>query len=331
MEGLSTLAARPSPGLAVLGALAAALAATAPRPAFSTSNQGVIARSFALPAIGAPRLLAPGQGEARATLDWTNEFHAFTGPRDQLLLDGETQRWALAWRRGLAPGFEAGIELPVLHQGGGVLDGFIEDWHEVFGLPNGGREAAPQDRFRRRYVRDGRTWFDRADGGTALGDLRLSGAWQARESVALRALVQLPTGDDAELAAGNAGGALWLDAALDGDGRWQSHASAGLSLAADAGLAPGQRRWVPFGGAGTAFAWSEDLAFAAQVYAHGGLYDGALPDAFSRAGVQLAFGGSYRCAPGARVDLALQEDLVTRSSPDFSIHLALRLDTGVWP
>lgn len=291
---------------------------------FATINQGTLARAAALPALGQGRVLAAGARELELSYEVINEFLAFAEGGETLFADGETSRLALRWRAG-AERFDWGVELPLLHVGGGYLDGFIEDWHDWFSLPTGGRELSARGAYRFRYVRDGALVFDRSEEGTALGDVRVDAGVALGEGLAVRALVKLPTGSRSRLTGGNPGGAAWLDW-QGGDDSLGGFASLGLSAASDGEPLPGlQRALVPLAGAGAHWRALESVELAAQVYAHGPLYEGSELDALTRPGVQIVLGGALVLSDKSRLELAIQEDLVTRSSPDFSLRLAWRV------
>ncbi|MFP5306771.1 MAG: hypothetical protein ACLGI7_13230, partial [Gammaproteobacteria bacterium] len=55
---------------------------------------------------------------------------------------------------------------------------------------------------------------------------------------------------------------------------------------------------------------------------HAPLYDDSALDALTKSGGQLVFSFRYFGVAGTQWRLALQEDLVTQSSPDFVIHVA---------
>ena len=62
-----------------------------------------------------------------------------TNSREYLNLDGETLRFALDLRYGLAKGWDMQLEIPWLEQSGGHLDRLIDDWHDLWGMSDGGR------------------------------------------------------------------------------------------------------------------------------------------------------------------------------------------------
>jgi hypothetical protein len=243
-----------------------------------------------------------------------------------MTLDGETQRYALSWRRGFGHDFELNAELPVLVTGGGVLDGLIENWHHIWGLPNGGREQVPHDQYHYQYSRDGQTILDVDTATGGLGDITLGGGWQARSDLALRVMAKLPTGDAGKLLGGNAGAALWADYdPFIGSRHWTGFLSAGASLNAAGEVLPAQQHHlVGLAGAGVGYRLFDHWLVLSQLYAHTQLYDGSDLKALRRNALQLALGGRYEFSPRTAINFGFQEDLVTESSPDFSIHLDWR-------
>ena len=111
---------------------------TAPARAdsLSTTNQSTLARSFALPAVGHS---APVKSSRlTGSIDLTSEFVDKQEANEAILLDGETQRYALRFDQALGARADWSLEVPLLHTGGGFMDGPIENWHDLFGLPQGG-------------------------------------------------------------------------------------------------------------------------------------------------------------------------------------------------
>ena len=311
-------------GLVMLGCAASAQAS----PFFTTFNQGAFARSFLLPSLSESQVLAADAARSQYALDQTNDYHFGRSGNETITIDGETARFSLRYARGFGDGFEWNAELPVLHQGGGFMDSFIERWHSWFGLPNGGREATPRNQYLYRVTRNGSTIFQRSESGTALGDARIGGGWQLRPGIALRAALQLPTGSKSKFTGGNAGLALWADAALpfEQQSAWRGFASLGATLAQRSEVLPDlQKREAVFGGFGLSYGWNEALNFTAQLYGHTALYKGTQLDALQRPGLQAAFGGSYAFSHNTELRLAVQEDPVTTSSPDFSVHIAVQV------
>ncbi|MCC2658946.1 MAG: hypothetical protein K0Q76_4054 [Panacagrimonas sp.] len=313
-------------GVAAVIASGSVLAADA---SLSTRNQSTLARGFALPPLG--QTAPETSGTWRVSVDLTSEYVLKEEGAEALLLDGETQRYGLRYVGGWGEGDRGdwSIELPLLHGGGGFMDGIIEDWHDVFALPDGGRDDAPRDRYHYRYVRDGVVVLDAESGGTNLGDIELGAGWQLVRGLMLRGIVKLPTGDEDELAGGNLGGATWLDWAwpMPEGGRVSGFVSGGVSVNEEAGaLEDLQETLIPFGGIGVGVRVLPSLQAITQLYAHAPLYDDTEITALERAGLQFTLGGRWCPGSGSTcMELSFQEDFIVASSPDFSLRLALAL------
>lgn len=309
-------------------ALALASAPTLAQDFAPFTNNGALARSFALPALG--RELAPDDDEARGewTLDLINEYHSEgTAAAESITLDGEAVRLAYGLHGGFADCWEWSLELPLYVQGGGFGDDLIEGWHETFGLPNGGRELAPQDRYQYQYIRNNVTQFDIRDDSTRAGDVTLGIGRALGKASALRLQFKLPTGDSERLSGGNAGAALWLDTmfpAANGQ-RFSAYLSGGVSVNDHGELIPQQqRRVIGFGGLGLRARLYNSLHIYTQFYLHSPLYSDSDTDALSRPGLPTAFGLNWNLSDDLVFDLAFQEDLSVSASPDFSLRFGLR-------
>ncbi|WP_293000511.1 DUF3187 family protein [Nevskia sp.] len=313
----------------IAACLVAATALAAPiahaEPLLPVRNEAAFSRSTALPTLGEARVLDGGERAYSARLDWSNEFVNAQALDEALLIDGETQRVTFGLRQGVAPGVELGIDVPLLFTNGGVLDGVIEGWHDLFNLPNGGRETRPRRQTNYRYTRNGQTLVDVTDSTNGIGDVELSAGFAIRDDFAFRALAKVPTGRGNRLQGGNLGGAVWFDFDPFSDSaRWFGYVSGGVSYNGDADLLAGQqKKLVGLGGAGAGYRVLRRLSLVAQFNAHTPLYKGSSIDALSRAGGQLAFGGRIALGPHTVLDLGVQEDVLLSSSPDFSIHIGL--------
>ena len=81
----------------------------------------------------------------------SNSYLQDSNSREYLNLDGETQRFALELRYGLAEAWDVQLEVPWVDQSGGNLDDLINDWHDLWGMSDGGRSEAPNDLLDYRY------------------------------------------------------------------------------------------------------------------------------------------------------------------------------------
>lgn len=254
-------------------------------------------------------------------IDLTNEFVLDGNADESIRLDGESLLVRLHYVEQVAPGWQMGLMLPLVSQGGGFMDGLISDWHEFFGLPNAGRERRPEDEFVYRYTRNGVTLMDETDPRDGLGDLQV---WSGHDlgAVTGKLALKVPTGaDDRLLGSGEFGASAWLEKPFD-TGSWFGHIAGGANWSRAGGvLAPQRREFLPIASGSIGWRWSRALSFLGQVNAHGRAFDGSRLDALNRPGVQLVLGGRFVIG-ATEFALVFQEDIVTASSPDFSLHLS---------
>jgi len=88
--------------------------------------------------------------------------------------------------------------LPIFYAYGGFMDNFLIQYHNFLGLPGGGREKMPRNKFRFWVAGNGKTIASYTGRGPAPGDLSLSYLYSRnfspRTALALEAGVELPTG-----------------------------------------------------------------------------------------------------------------------------------------
>lgn len=303
---------------------------------FQSSNQSPLIRVFGLPAIGSASVVPAGRFEGTLTSDVTNNFAPDFSATEAIMLDGETYRFNLAVRYGIAPGFQIGIDIPYLADSGGFLDSFIEGFHDTFGLPQGMREAYPRNRLLYQYSQNGATKVLVQDGSSGIGDIRLSGAWQlyqegteAPRAVALHASIKLPTGNSNRLfGSGSTDFALWLTASDDYRlplGHLTLYGAAGGMALTDGDVLKGQQRnFAAFGSLGLGWSPLQWLALKVQADAHTSFYTGSNLKQVNSGSVQLVSGGTIGFSEDTFLDLGVSEDVLVDTAPDVVFHLALR-------
>ncbi len=173
---------------------------------------------YGVPASAGVRVLAPDSWELIASTDIASYLSEDASGAEEILMDGETYRLALAWRRGFRERFEYLLEVSEVAHRGGAFDEFIENWHDLFGLPQGNRDKVPHGRLALRHVDASGVGIDIREDRFALGDISLGLGyavpdWPFRnDGPAIRTSVKLPTGDEDALAGsgGFAGSACTL-------------------------------------------------------------------------------------------------------------------------
>jgi thiol-disulfide isomerase/thioredoxin len=118
-----------------------------------------------------PSTLGKGQFEGSFWATWVNVFdleNEVGDPANQFFLDFETLQTVLAVSYGITDTFEIEGEFQSRRRFGGFMDSFIEGFHDLFGIDQGGRLDVPRDDFSIHLTpEDGRepVWLDPGDRG----------------------------------------------------------------------------------------------------------------------------------------------------------------------
>jgi hypothetical protein len=295
-----------------------------------------LALLFGLPPTEAGLLVPTGRFEGRLLLEGANHFSVHEEAGEVLTLDGETYRATVSLRSGVADRLELGLDIPYLAHEKGVFDGFIEEFHEAFGLLDNSRGDSPSNELIYRYLRAGRTRFAMEEPVSGIGDLLVSGAlqlWRQGEAssraIALRSTLKLPTGDAGKLTGSGATdislGLAGTDGALlAGWGMTLYGMAGGLYLGEGDLLADLQRRWATFGSFGIGWRAADWVTIKLQVDGHTALFKDSKFRPLDSWAAQLAGGVTFHLPAAIALDLALSENIFVETAPDVALHLALR-------
>lgn len=246
-------------------------------------------------------------------------------------LDGEYLRAALHTAVGLGAGLELAAELPVAHTSGGFLDSFVIGYHDLFGMPDQGRDAAPRDAYEIRASRDSNDVFAVREEDLRLCDLPLWLTWtlvepgEDRLGVAVRGGLELPTGDD-KRGFGN-GGIDWSGGVLlqyqTGPLAFYGHAQHTFAkspeLARTNNFAFGD---VTSAGVGLEWRLADGLAALVQCEWETSTLRALGFDRAADDQVLLWAGGRAALGSTTAIEFGLGEDLVSFVSPDFTVWAA---------
>lgn len=272
----------------------------------------------------------PERSRGGASVEIANHYRLSRRGQDFLLLDGETLRVNLHAEKTFRSGWSVGAELPLLRQAGGVLDDTIDAWHSIFDLPDGGRNARPEDALEYRLGRGTDEMIRLLEDSSGPGDLTLTAARRigATGAFTLRFSAKLPTGDPDTLA--GSGATDWMATLL----HQRAFPTRGLApgLFWGAGIVvPGtpDRIRLPVedlvmtGLAGGTLSFSDRLGFKAQLEVHTAYYDTPLEE-LGQTAVQVSVGGWWHFSGRGRFDFAISEDLHVSTAPDVAIHTGVQ-------
>jgi len=300
-----------------------------------TTNMSPVIQIYGLPAAEAGELTPAGELSLRVVAELASHYTKKNRGHESLLFDGETSRAIVSMRYGLNERWETGVDVPMISHDGGMLDSFIEGWHDFFGLPQGGRDSARRNQLHYSYQRNDSAALDYSGSNGGFGDLSLFASYQlltaeptARRSVALRSGIKLPTGNSSRLRSSGAVDAHLRLTASDAEtlGEWNTtlFASAGVLWVGKGDiLEDQQRRWVGFGSIGIGWMPLTWLDFKLQLDGHTSFYQNSDLIPIDSSSLQLGIGGSLHFSERVSLDLAVVEDIIVGSAPDVVFHSAL--------
>jgi len=311
--------------LAVLALLARAASAQLAEP-MQIRNLNPLVAIFGLPAWDT---VAPGN-RFSASLEIANHFEFSASGGEYLGLDGETARTTLSYTHGFAEGWQFGVELPLFHIGGGVLDNAIDAWHSAFHLPDGGREQRPENQLSFVLRHSGLTFFQLDDPQSGLGDLQLKGAraFGADRGFVVEAGVKLPTGDT-EMLAGSGSTDEWLTLLRSRPLPGRRHPAGyywgvGVMHVGDPEIiAFRSESWIYTGILGGSWQRWPRFGLKAQLDVHAPFYDSPLVEIGDTA-IEATFGAWMQRRKDAQLEFAVVEDLRVSTAPDVVLKIAAR-------
>lgn len=310
------------------GLLALPLAAAATEPLYA-KNLSPVAGLLGLPSPRAAELAESGRWQFAVHAGIASHFAVDSNSREALNLDGETWRMAFDLRYGLAEHWEVQLELPVLSHDGGSLDGLIDGWHDLWGMPDGGRKRVPRDGLDYRYASPSGD-LELRDSSGGVGDVTLAlhrtlyrdDSWKLSAGAGYK----FASGRERDfLGSGAEDAFVVLRAQRSAPGsRFSWQGQAGYLRAGRSGLlGPAQERDLWFAGVGVDWAWLDSLSLLLQVDSHSAPLDSSLT-ALGGTALLLTAGARWRFSADWTLDLGFAEDIRVETAPDVTFQASLR-------
>ena len=302
---------------------------------FTTTNYTPLTHIFGIPPMYDVDSFRRNRAEVSLRTDISSQFAVSETGQELAAMDGDMYRTTFSYAAKPSNNFHWQIAIPYVEYRGGSIDGFVNDWHKVFGLPQGGRNKQPKDRQLYYYQRNGKVLLELREPQAGMGDILLTGQWKIKLPFgrrggvqALTASLKLPTGDDkallgsgaVDVSAGFA--ANTPDTIKSYDINWFTSYGA-MWLGKSYYLSEQQRPIVLFAGFGASFSFSSSIHLKAQFDAHSAFYSNTNIAEIGQEALQFTFGGEWRMSKRWRLDMGLSEDFIVNASPDVTLHLGL--------
>ncbi len=249
----------------------------------------------------------------------TNTYQEQSRGGESLVIDIENYRYEFSprYRRG---DWLLRLNLPLVASREGQLDTLIEDWHDFFGLPQGGRPAAERDQIDIEYRRDGVVEFVQEDASDGLADVSLTLGYHPPGETGYFLGIELPSGAEEDFSGNESiDWGIWLQREVILDENTQLYGLLGIGFPGDDGALAdllAERVWVVQ--LGVDYRFHERLVATLQFDLHSAWFDDSDLKAF-RDSLQMQLGlGIDRAFGKQRLDLFFSEDIQVGSAPDIS-------------
>ena len=254
----------------------------------------------------------------------TNTSQIENKGNENLVLDIENYRYELGFRY-RNDQWLGQVDIPFMANGGGELDSVIEDWHDLFGLPNGDRDDLPHDDINVEYSRDGEVEYSQDKSSSGLADISLALGYQLTEGTRYFVGIELPTGSASDYSGNETiDYATWLTHEMPVDAALSFYGMLGVSFPGDDGNLEGlvvDEIWVAQ--LGTQYFFNDGITGTLQLDWHSETIDDTDLTAFGDS-LQIQVGlGFLKLFDNHRLDLFLSEDIKVESAPDITFGLRL--------
>jgi hypothetical protein len=263
-----------------------------------------------------------------ASLTHSSVFLTRSSPVWAVNLDMEITELDIRYTRLITDGLEAGVRVPVLDFGSGVLDDPLAWYHRTFGFPDYGRSGRPENDFLYEVRKNNVLVVKGKDGRIGIGDVRVSAKktlFTGGPLVSLQATLELPTGS-ASTGHGSggfdAGLCLLAETRLGRD--FNSYSTAGV-------IFPGKMkarqsvalRTSFYAGAGVEALLFEHFSLLGQVMFQTSPFPETDIGQVDRISALLSVGGRYERG-GRGLEFSVTEDPNTAGAPDVAFNLTFR-------
>ncbi len=290
--------------LPVRDASAQGLPAWAPVNPAAASRSGLMFQPYVDP--------APGRWRTSVQVDYGSAIeYNLPSAEPSWLLDAEVMRIGVGVVRDLGPRTFALAELPLLGAYDGFLDGFLEWYHDLFGIAMPERDARPRNTFAYELTTPSGAGTIRDRSGLFLGDLRLGLGYRYNSVLQTVGSVTLPTSIGPD---GYGRGTVSVNAVTTlrtpFSSRFTYEGSLGVGFTpSDGALADVQRELFLSATSGVRFRfWGRQSLFANLLY-HSPYYEDVMLPALDQRELSLDFGWILATSGGREWRIGMVEDL----------------------
>jgi len=250
---------------------------------------------------------------------------------DDVVFDGEISHTALSLRHALSPSTDIEIELACTYASGGFLDAFVENYHEVLGLPDEGRDNRPRDAYEMEVSHDGVEAYEMEGNELGFADLpiiltqELHRETATTPGIAVRAGIELPTGSESK---GFGNGEIDCGGGILGEksfGRWTATGAVDYVVTGssdsfeDAEIDAKDNLDLQLG---LEYRWNDRLSLLLGAVLESPVTQDVTIKELDGEILSIDLGAAWDIGEGSRFLIEFGEDAVARSGPDFTLMAA---------
>lgn len=280
---------------------------------------------YGLPLVSPARLPATDSSVFSVSLNASNTINIEDIGNESLYIDGETKELNFIYFMPITNRSSLRLRLPFISHEAGTLDSFIDDFHQVFGFPEGQRPLYDQNQFLFLYQQDNVELLHVDTPNNHIGDLTIDIAYQLysskTEAGSFWSSLKLPTGNAKQLSgSGKADIAMWYAHENNFRQQWWRYYNIGLLLTGKSQvLSQQQKTDVFFGAIGIEWQPLQRLVLNIQFDFHSAFYQSQTE--FLGESIQISSGGHLKLGNNNRIEIVVVEDIQIGASPDVTFQL----------
>lgn len=290
-----------------------------PYPGMPTRSQNPLLQSYFIPAI--PLTSKEGWSTSHS-LYITNTYQVDTLANEQMIIDVENTRYDIQVNN-THELWHFNINLSLIDNASGFMDQTIESWHDVFGLPQGGRDKTDHDQILLSYQKNGTAIINSTQAESGLGDIQLATGYQLSKNSQFWVSIELPSDSNEFFSNDGIDLALWYNA-FNHSEKLTAYGTFGLVLPADKGIFKGYLNdYYLFGQFGLLYAYHSKYHLFIQTDLHSKIVKNSHLDGLGNS-IQAQFGLRLPALiDGYQLDLFFSEDILPGHAPDITFGLKI--------
>lgn len=273
------------------------------------------------------------QGLWTSSLIITNTLNTQSNARENIYLDYEAYRLNFSYQYGLSDNWDLKLDVPLIHQTGGVFDSAIDNWHQFWGMPRANRPFVDNNQYDIQYNYQSQSLLNLNQNSSTLGDIQIAVARALIENnnttMSWWASLKLPTGDENKLSSNGATDvSAWLALNQRISENWVMNLNTGAVI-----LGKNEYKGMPladytmYGHIMLGWSVSNKINLKLQLQGHSSYYDQSQLKILGSTYL-LTFGGNYTIDKCNQLDFAMSEDIKVDASPDASLLISWRSFTS---